>query len=350
MTVLLLTGAGGSAAANALAALRAAGRGYRAVGVDASPLRLHLAASDERVVVPQSGTPGFVAALRQLAARHGVAVVLPQPDPDVRAVGAARDMLGAATCLPSQAALELAADKLALAARLQAAGVPVPDSGPAAPEPLAELLEWHATVWLRARRGAGSRASLPVTSVPQAQAWVAWWVAERGLAPDDFMAAEALPGREYAWQGVWQDGELVAGQARERLEHLWGHLTPSGRTSTPAVARTVREPQVDATAIAAVRALDPLPHGVYGVDLRADAAGTVKVTEINAGRFFTTANFFAAAGLNLPDLLVRCALGERPARLGSSPLPAGLHWIRMVDMGYRLVADDALDPWPRAGA
>jgi hypothetical protein len=72
------------------------------------------------------------------------------------------------------------------------------------------------------------------------------------------------------------------------------------------------------------------------------------VTEINAGRFFTTSNFFAAAGLNMPDMLVRCAIGERPPRCGSSPLPPDLFWIRMVDMGYVLVPGDALDAWPRS--
>ena len=75
----------------------------------------------------------------------------------------------------------------------------------------------------------------------------------------------------------------------------------------------------------------------------------VKVTEINAGRFFTTSNFFAAAGINMPDMLVRCALGEDVEPIGTAPLRAGLYWIRMVDMGYVLVPEEELDPWPHAG-
>jgi carbamoyl-phosphate synthase large subunit len=161
------------------------------------------------------------------------------------------------------------------------------------------------------------------------------------------MASEYLPGREFAYQSVWQDGELVAGQARERVEYLYGHLTPSGQTSTPAVARTVDEPAVDELARGAIRALDAEPRGAYCVDIKESVSGTAKVTEINAGRFFTTSNFFAAAGLNMPDMLIRCGLGERPARCGSSPLPPDLFWIRMVDMGYALVPGDKLDPWPR---
>lgn len=49
----------------------------------------------------------------------------------------------------------------------------------------------------------------------------------------------------------------------------------------------------------------------------------------------------------MPDLVVRCALGERPLRLPSSPLEPDLYWIRMVDMGYALVPADELDRWPR---
>src|SRR5207245_2208796 len=136
-----------------------------------------------------------------------------------------------------------------------------------------------------------------------ARAWIAWWVDERGMQPRDFMAGEMLPGREFAYQSIWQDGELVAGQARERLEYLYGHLTPSGQTSTPSVARTVHEPAVDAAAQRAIQAVEAVPNGVYCVDLKQNAAGTPCVTEVNAGRFFTTSNFFAHAGLNMPDML-----------------------------------------------
>jgi carbamoyl-phosphate synthase large subunit len=202
---------------------------------------------------------------------------------------------------------------------------------------------------VRARRGAGARASLPVRTAEQALAWIRWWVDERDLSIGDFMAAEMLPGREFAYQSVWQDGELVAGQARERVVYLYGFLTPSGQTSTPQIARTVREAAVDELAHAAVRALDPYPNGVFCVDVKEAASGTPMVTEINAGRFFTTSNFFAAAGLNMPDLAMRCAMGERPARLPTSPLAPDLYWIRMVDMGYALVPGDELDAWPRPG-
>lgn len=352
MTTVLLLGAGGSAAANVLDALRRASADYRVVGADASMVKLHLSAADDRLVIPRAGDHDYADAIIAAIERFSCDVVHPQPDPDVLAIGKLRHEIPAATYLPDQAALELAADKLEFASCLLGAGVPVPqtiafsriDDVALA---TAKLLTEHDQVWVRARVGAGARASLPVRRSAQAEAWVQWWIDERDLHASDFMASEFLPGREFAYQSVWQDGELVAGQSRERLEYLYGHLTPSGQTSTPAVARTVNEPAVDQLAQDAIRALDPVPCGAYCVDIKESGDGTAKVTEVNAGRFFTTSNFFAAAGLNMPDLLFRCALGERPARCGSSPLPADLFWIRMVDMGYVLVPGDALDPWPR---
>ncbi|HVJ96672.1 MAG TPA: hypothetical protein VNC41_07565, partial [Acidimicrobiia bacterium] len=100
MTTLLVLGAGGSAAANLIDALRRANRDYRIVGADASPVRLHLSTADERVVIPRADAPSYVDDLQAVIQRFSCDVVLPQPDPDTHAVGAARERLGARTYLP----------------------------------------------------------------------------------------------------------------------------------------------------------------------------------------------------------------------------------------------------------
>ncbi len=353
-TRVLLTGAGGSATANVLDALRRSERGYHVVGADVSPVRLHLSTADERCILPLVRDPGYLASLQATLRANRIDVLHAQPDPETVFIGRVRDQLSVALFLPSQDAIELASDKARFAARMLERGIDVPSScdftdRDSAAQRTKELLATHERVWIRARTGAGARASLPVRTPEQALAWVDWWVDEKGLRVEDFMAAEMLPGREFAYQSVWQHGELVAGQARERVEYLYGFLTPSGQTSTPAVARTVRDERVDSLAQRAIRALDPHPHGIYCVDIKESASGVPMVTEINTGRFFTTSNFFAAAGLNMPDMAMRAALGERLTSVGSSPLDADLYWIRMVDMGFVLVPGDELDRWPRHG-
>jgi carbamoyl-phosphate synthase large subunit len=348
---VLVTGAGGSAGANFCDALRRSDVGYRIIGGDASVVRLHLSTADDRCALPPASDPAYGDGLRWAVKRWGADVVHAQPDVEVLALGRLRDDIGAATFLPTQAALETAQDKSAFARAMAQAGVEVPESRSfddwlSVGEVTSDLLTRHERVWVRAKVGAGARASLPVRDPDHAESWLRWWASERGLHPKDFMAAEMLPGREFAYQSVWKDGHLLAGQARERVEYLYGHLTPHGQTSTPAVARTVSILQLDQLAAAAVHALDATPSGVYCVDIKEAADGRPKVTEINAGRFFTTSNFFAAAGLNMPDMVVRCALGEEVEPAGASPLPADLYWIRMVDMGCALVPGDELDRWP----
>jgi biotin carboxylase len=352
MTTVLLTGAGGSAASNVHDALRRSERPYRVVGADSSAVKLHLSCAEERFLIPRADHSNYQMALINLIKLTKADIVHAQPDPEVLAIGAMRATLPAATYLPAQEALEVAADKSAFNDAMIRAGTPVPesarfDSFDSAAEETRRLLEIHPRVWVRARVGAGAKASLPVSSVDQAVAWIRWWAEEKSFTASDFMASEYLPGREFAYQSVWQDGQLVAGQARERVEYLYGHLTPHGQTSTPSVARTVQIPSVDKVALDAIRALDPRPCGAYCVDIKEAADGSPRVTEINAGRFFTTSNFFAAAGLNMPEMLMRCALGEHPEPRGSSPLEADLYWIRMVDMGFALVRGEDLDAWPR---
>jgi len=352
VTRVLLTGAGGSAAANVHDALRRSHHDYQIVGADSSAIRLHLSRADHRFVIPRADHADYPSALMALVEHTNVDVVHPQPDPEVLALGSIRSELSAATYLPSQPSLEMAADKSAFRAAMAAAGIAVPEGASftdldSAASETQRLLQDHSRVWVRARVGAGARASLPVSSVDQALAWLRWWIQEKSMSASDFMASEFLPGREFAYQSVWQEGRLVAGQVRERVEYLYGHLTPHGQTSTPSVARTVSNPAVDELSMSAIRALDPHPCGAYCVDIKEADDGSPRVTEINAGRFFTTSNFFAAAGLNMPDLLMRCALGERVEPVGTSPLEADLYWIRMVDMGYALVRGSELDAWPR---
>jgi biotin carboxylase len=338
---VLVTGAGGSAAANFVQSLRSAGEQFHLVGTDARREHLELADLDARYLLPPADDPAYLDELNAVVEAEGIDVVHPQPDPEVRLVAARASEVKARTFLPSSETIELCQDKAACAARLEEAGIPVPQTGHGdVHDAASQIIGRHGKAWVRATRGAGARASLPVTTVQQAVAWARYWVETRGLGFDDFMVSEFLPGREFAFQSIWRDGELVTSQARERLEYLYGHLTPSGQTSTPSVAKTIRREDVNEIAATAVKAVDPHANGVFCVDLKEDSAGLPRVTEINAGRFFTTSNFLTAAGANMPYLYVRLAYGEDVNGLPRfDAVEAGLYWVRMVDMGYKLVRE-----------
>ena len=345
MKRILVTGAGGAPAANFVDSLRQADEPFHVVGVDVSPYHLELAPVDARYLVPRLHDPAYLHALNAVIAAEQVDFLHPQPDQEVAYLARRSAELGARTYLPEADTVDLCQDKGALATCLRDAGLPVPalavaESREALVSGAAAIVEQHGRAWVRARRGAGSRAALPVSTAEQVGPWADYWIRERGLREDDFMVTEFLPGREYAFQSLWRDGELVTSGTRERVAYLFGHLYPSGQSSSPSVARTVRRPEVNDVAAAAVRAVDPAASGVFCVDLKEDANGRALVTEINAGRFFTTSNFLARAGLNMPHLYVKLGLGEElPSLPATDAVEEGLYWVRMVDMGFKLVRD-----------
>lgn len=346
MPRVLITGGGGAAAANFRDALRLSGRDYRVVASDASPYHLELLDAEHRYLVPKAGEPGYLDAINRIVDAGSVDFVHPQPDVEVAFLAEQRDRLAAPVFLPDASTIELCHDKMAFNAHVKAAGVAVPQAVHVTCRQdlrtaIDDLLAIGQRVWLRAIRGAGSRASLPVDSFDQGDGWIDYWRSFRGLGYGDFMVSEFLPGAEFAWQSLWHEGSLVTSQARQRVEYFWGNHMPSGQSSSPSVARTANRDDVNKAGEAAVRAVAERPHGVFCVDMKENAAGDPMVTEINPGRFFTTSNFFAHAGLNMPDMYVQLGTGNRldAAPAVYDPLPENLYWVRMIDMGYRLVED-----------
>jgi carbamoyl-phosphate synthase large subunit len=343
---ILVTGAGGAAASNFVNALAFSDKEYFVVGSDSNRYHLELANAEKRYVVPTVDSAGYLDSINRIIEEEEIDFLHPQPDPEVRLLAAKKGEIAARTFLPNIEIIDLCQDKLALNHALVDAGVPAPASIRLQTEDdlnnaLTTMLAEYQRVWLRATTGAGARASLPITDLVQGRGWIGYWQ-ERGLQLHDFMASEFLPGAEFAWQSLWFDGGLITSQARERIEYIFGHVSPSGQTSSPAVARTVTDPAVNEIATAAVRAVTKRPHGVFCVDLKQASDGQPRVTEINAGRFFTTSNFFAHAGLNMPSMYVELGMGRtiQSAPPKYDPLPPDLYWVRTVDMGYKLVKAD----------
>ncbi len=347
MSRILLTGAGGSAAYNFLDALNQSGERHYVVATDIKPYHLEMIDADKKFLIPPVTSPAYLPAINKLIESEQIDFVHPQPDVEVAFLSKHAPKLKAKTFLPSSKVVDLCHDKMAFNKRLMARKVAVPKAHHITDKvslerALKDLLKIQPKVWLRATRGAGSKASLPVNNMYQADAWVDYWKNFRGLTYSDFMASEFLPGHEFAWQSLWFNGQLITSQARERIEYIFGNLTPSGQTSSPSVAKTVNRDDINEIGQAAVRAVSDKPHGVFCVDMKEGHDGVPKVTEINIGRFFTTSNFFAHAGLNMPAMYLELGtsgqLRKKPKQL--NPLPDNLYWVRMIDMGFRLVKED----------
>lgn len=344
MKRVLITGAGGSAAYNFYDALKLAYKDLYVVGVDVKPQHLELINVDKKYLVPPVSDLSYLETINKIIEKENIEFLHPQPDVEVNFLSFNHDKIKAKVFLPPCEVVEACHDKMLFNKLLAKKGVAVPkafyiDKPDALKHALEELLPIQPKIWLRAIRGAGSRGSLPINSFYQGDAWIDYWRNFRGIDYGDFMASEFLPGHEYAWQSLWHEGELVTAQARERIEYIFGNLTPSGQTSSPSVAKTVNREDINEIGQAAVRAVSDKPHGVFCVDMKEATDGVPKITEINAGRFFTTSNFFAHAGLNMPAMYLELGmtgkLREKPRKL--NPLHDDLYWVRMIDMGFKLV-------------
>ena len=343
-TTVLLAGAGGPGAVNMTRSLKLGG--VRTVGGDASPWFIHLAETDVRANLPRwSDEDAFVAAIRSLVDAEGVDFIMPNNSVEGEIYSRRRDALGAPVFLPSPEAFAVGESKWLSWHRFRDAGLPVPRT---------ELVEKAEDVhrifreietrplWVRGAgipgKGVGM-ASLPCKTAAQAEQWVDYWDGWGGMIVSEF-----LPGDNLTWLGVFDRGEVVASQGRQRDAYVIPHVSPSGITGAPAVCHTVHRADINRLGPLAVRAVDPAYTGPAFVDFKGDREGAPQITEINVGRFGTTHHFYSVAGANFPLLVLALGLGHAlPAWTRTKDvLPAGLYWIRTLDAGPVLIREDEL--------
>ncbi len=337
---LLITGAGGSAASNVAYSLR---NKHHLVGVDINPYFLHLSPFfHEKNIVPRCKDPAYLDALNAAIEKHDAKLIWPQPDPEVLALSALRSRLKAKIWMPDDSVIRMCQDKNACLDVWSKKGFR------RAPR-LVENDDFSGLVfptWLRATRGAGGRLSALCKTEKQASAWISY-VRENGYE-DALQSEEYLPGRDYCFLSIWKKGELLTSYASERLARIGTRSMSAGGTSS--LNRIVHSEVVNRMALDAICAVDQKPDGVYNVDLKEDAAGVARPTEINAGRWVTNVIFSTLASerfekpeWNFPELAVRLAFDESlPELKKTDALTANLYFAKNVDMGYAVFFEDEL--------
>jgi biotin carboxylase len=348
MKRILVTGVGGPAGINFISSLRIAPEQIFIVGTEANHHFIHLATTDKKYVVPKATEPGYISKLNEIIRKEKIEFLHAQPDIEVEVVSANREKLDAPVYLPSKKAVAACQDKLESARLWKKQGIPVAEFIEIRAESNIDRAfeELGSPIWIRATHGAGGIGSTPASNRQTATSWISYWKSRK--AGYKFIAQQHLPGRNLAFHSLWKDGELVTSMARERIEYIYPHLTPSGITGTPAVQKTVHDEAVNKTGTNAVLAIDPKFNGIACVDMKENEKGIPCVTEINAGRMFTTSFFFPFASkilrkdyyANIPYLYVKLAYKEKIPNIPKyNILPTDVYWIRHIDAPARLVKD-----------
>lgn len=311
---LLVLGAGGGPGNNLIRSLRAGAGSLWIVGGHRDRFLLRNSTADRNYLLPPTTHPDFLDRLTEIVHRDGVQLIIPTSDAEVRGLALLGGRLPCRTFLPSLEIIDLCRDKYELHVRLRQHGVPVPATHPLATledvDDVFRRLAPHRRLWCRTREGHGGRGALLVESPEQARAWIKYWNDMRGVAPRGFTLSEYLPGRDFAAQSLWHEGDLVLVKNYERLSALGGGQ-PGSTSSLAALSKTVVDPRVPEVTTAAIRALEGRASGIFCWDLRERVDGVLCVTEINAGRFGLSTNIFDLPGQhNMAATYVRLALGE----------------------------------------
>lgn len=349
---VLVTGAGGVAGVNFVRALVASSRGYHVVGSEYSKYYIELPDLEARYLTPRHDAPEFVSRIAGIARREKVKFIHPQPSSEALVLSAERAELPAPIFLPEPAEMRIGQDKLLAERKLREAKVRTARTF--AISDLSDVDEAFESLsgplWVRARHGAGAKLSLRCDSKEEARDWLDLW-ARRGTPFEEFIVQEYLPGRNIAWDSIWKDGKPITSYCRERIEYPFKHISPSGITGTPSVARTVHDDKLNRLGEQAVRAISKRANGAFSVDIKEDSRGRPCVTEVDSGKFHTTMPLWGYVALkhfrlpwysNLADLYVRLGLGlEPPSGVPSRDLlPAGYYMIRNIDSGVLLWRED----------
>jgi carbamoyl-phosphate synthase large subunit len=330
---VLLAEAGSVPSNNVVRSLRAAGD-FVIIGCSADRFLLKKSDADRKYLMPVASHPAFVEVLVDVIRKEGVDLLIPTSDPMVRTIGQVRDRLPCRIFLPSIPTIRVCQDKYELTTLLRSRGVPVPPTLPVVTlDALDDLFErlGGAPLWCRLRTGGAGRGASFVRTPAEAREWLRVW-RRHGVPEAAFTLSEYLPGRDYACQSLWRDGELVLVKAHERLSYLPGPIHPSAVATLSALAKTTADERVVDVGTAAVRAIDERATGVFGVDMRSDAQGMPLVTEVNAGRMYATTNLLDLTGAyNMAAIYVKLALGD-PVHLDTPyDLSEDYYLVRAVD-------------------
>lgn len=348
MKTILLLGAGGNAGINFTKSIKLENPSIRIIGVDLDIYNIISSNADEKIILKFNSIEDKIEKINNLIDEFNVDFVHAQPDSEVKFLCEHGHKLNT-KCFNHNIEMwnllnnklkcqQIWSEKLNLHFESYTLKEVIKN-----PELFNRIKSKSGKVWFRSIKGAGSKASLPLTNLDEAISWANYWIKNKNANEDDFMLCEFLNGNEYAVQSFWFNGELVHMQARERIEYFFGKIMPSGQSSTPSVAKTVSDIDVYDTAKMVITTIDKTPHGIYCVDMKKNSKGKIIPTEINYGRFFTTSDFFSTIGINTPAVYVKTSINKFLDKkdISINKIRESMYWIRGLDkVPYKISESD----------
>lgn len=334
MPRILITGIGGTMAVEICRSVRR-DPSVRIIGADVGTWGREIGRRlcDDVVSLPRidAGKEQFIAALAGVIRDQGVDFLFVNPDAELETITELGWVPACGHAMPRPEAMSIFLDKTASVEAAGQFGDFPRTRNVSQPEDIdAAFAALGSPLWMRCRVGPGGKGSIIVEDAEEARAWLRYW-GRRGW-PNSWMLQDFLPGRNLSWNALYRDGELVAVAAMERKSYVLGGQIISGVSGQTGHGVTIDPDECREIADRVIRAIDPSPHGFYGVDLREDGDARPRVTEVNA-RLAGRPLLYTESGVNLALAALRCHRGEPIGdAVRAEGGEIGLHIFRQIDI------------------
>lgn len=335
MSRILVTSAGRSPALNFCRSLRLSGEDIFILGIDTNKYSILWAEADEKLVVPSCDHPNYIQILNGLIDKYKIDYIYPsKSDRELMLISENREKIKAKVFLPYKQDVRLFEDKWETYKRLKELNIVrlpethlIYDENQLRIEMKKLSKDWTEEIWIRRIYGSGGAGSIATNDFELARAWI-----NRHDGWGKFSISKKLTKKTLTWSALWKDGELITYQIRERLYWEFADRAPSGVTGITGGQHTIQDKNIDILSEKIVRSLSEKPNGVIGIDFTRDENGQIYLTEVQASRLYTSTNFMAKCGLNLPYILYKLALDkEITPEERNVKIDENLVWLKYVE-------------------
>lgn len=307
MVNILITGIGGPTPRSIAKAIRKAHPEFRLIGIDSNPKALGFFMPrliDNYKLAPRMGSPDYWPFIFNIIEKEKIDLAFVQPETEVIGWGNYCNEHNTFPCPVFIPPVEIASalmDKSIMADILKGTDfipktIKVTQTDPHSDEVDSEI---GFPCWIRATRGSGGLGSLKLINQANLKSWLFI-----NSDINEFTISEYLPGRHLATQMLYYNGEYIKGASLECAEYVMASIAPSKVTGNTAFGRLINEDRILSFCDDCISYISGIlkikPHGVLSFDLKEDADGKLKVTEVNI-RHMAYTGVMASAGFNLVE-------------------------------------------------
>jgi len=348
---VLITGAGGGGSNNLIRDLKKVNKNITVIGTNIDRFQVAKSIADKSYLISVStDTKNYLKEINKLIKEEGVALIIPNNDREVGILSENREKVTTRLFLPEKKAVSICQDKWELYCLLKKHNIPqaltfkintINDI-----QDTFNMMVNYDQYWIRPVKGSGSKGATRVKTKEQAVFWIKYWNDIRGINIDQFTISEFLPGRDLAVQSTWKKGKLILMKIVERLSYYGGDARPSGMSSTPQLAKTVRIDEVINLCQKVAKLVSDNPNGNFNFDLKQNSDGIFCITEINIGRFCMITPIFDLSGkYNMIDTYIKLALDEKINIDNPIDIEENVYLIRELDTEPLILREKEIDPF-----